>query len=722
MRLSLCCLALICSAYITPVFAQPQSQTTQRVETVPAEKFFLRASDPARDLRFEISEKLRPRLLRGGSIIWVGGELPLWPQQTEMLPLGQHFRRAVFSPDGKLILVSGGKVARLYAVSDGAIVADLSRQVGSVFAFSSDSARIASVVRGENERPIISIWNIARDAAEHQWPLSAFERNVSGYEFYYKDSPSYRMVKELAWSPDDTTIYLGLSEQGRIVVPRDVRGETSVHWTELAALEVGTGQYRWQTPLEGPITRSYSDTFFNFALSPDGARLGCGVNGRTRLVDTRSGAILQTDVDLWFQNAGFSGDSRLFFVAARNEAHFYRARDGRFVGTRTLTGFSPTSVYNPGQAPYLDQHGGVITTSKGQFRLATMWKRGYDWDGQGARVRRLDAFYNIAWSPQGRAVTFDNHYIYRWNASMTRIEARYEHPFRRVESAQIDADEKTLWIWGDYYAEDLRHSYTRFYQTIGENESGSHVAAMKLDLTNDQWQLTWRRPIGIYGLLLSPDLKLGAVTQHIGQPYNSQSSRVSRRLAVSDTEILDARSGRVIASIKTPIFAGDVSISNPRPGGRLVTIHRSRAWETRLFVLEGEPRQLWNEQIGGGFFIPGSSDLFIGEQRVNTRAPRQITRFRGLNMVYYTRRGIFAYRQVSNYRTASPDQNIDGNGSQHIIVNRDGETLGILPQASLSEKLLDFAPNGQAVTREGDGSGLNFWRVQKPRRSAKPKS
>ena len=707
MRLFLCLLAIIGCANFHLILAQSNNEITGEIEPVKAEKFFLRDSDPARDLRFEISDQLTPRLLRGDSVVWQGEALPSWPNQTTADSL--LFSRARFSPNGQFILVAAGRVTRLYAVKDGAIKADLTGQVSRQFRFSPDSVRIASIYGSR-----IRVWNLARNAREADWSVPAFERNMGDLKFYAEGNPLSWEVEELVWSPNGAAIYLGLSLERRIVVPHSVRSETSVYWAELAALEVDTGQLRWQTPLQGPITPFYSDTFPNFVLSADGARLGCGVNGQTRLVDTQSGAILQTDTDSLFQNAGFSGDSRLFFVASHNEARLYRARDGLFVGTRTLTGFSPKSVYNPGQLPRLDQHGGAIITDKGRFPLATMWKRGYDWEAQGARARRLAGFSNITWSPRGRAITFDANYLYRWNASMTRIEARYEHPFRDVRFAQVDGDEKTLWVWGDYYYSDHRESYTRFTKVIGEAESGSYVAAFKIDLTNDQWQLVWHKPFGVYGLSLSPDAKLGAITQWQDQPYNDDSGHTSRRSSVSGTQIFDARSGRIEANIDVPFFAGDVSISNQRLGGRLVMVHRQRAWETRLFVLEETPRQLWNAQVGGGFFIPGNFDLFNGEMRVNTRNPRQITRFPNLNMRAYTRRGIFAFRQIPNYRTAPTTRNIDGNGNQHLIVDRNGQTLGILPRASLPEQLLDFAPNGQAVTREDSGAALNFWRVQKP--------
>ena len=695
------------------VRAQQKSEDATETTAAKTEKFFLRASDDARDLHFEISEQLQPRLRRGDSVVWMGEIIPSWSNTSQMMD-NVYFSQAAFAPDGKSILVAAGRVTRLYAVSDGAIITDLSGKIGSQFAFSPDSLRVASVFRGSDEKPFVRIWNLARNDGEADWPLPAFERDVSGFEFYYKENSLFWSVEKLAWSPDSATIYLGLSLSRRIMVPADVRPEISEHWAELAALEVGTGQFRWQTALGEPTTRSFNDIFLNFALSGDGKRLGCGVNGLTRLVDAQSGAILQTDIDSWAQNAGFSGDSRIFFVAARNEAHFYRARDGIFVGARALTDFSPVPPYLVGRLPYLDQHGGVITTERGKFPLATMWRRGYDWEIQGARVRHLEGFFNLVWSPQGRALTFDSDYIYRWNASMTRIEARYEHPFRDVQFAQVEADERTLWVWGNLWSSDLQDRYTRFHKIIAGLADGSHIAALKIDLTSDNWKVMWSKPFGIYGISLSPDRKLGAMTEWRGLYDKKNFGSGPEGPLVSRTQIFDARSGRVRASIDVPFFASDASISNAQPAERLVVIHRQGAWETRLFALEKAPRQLWNEQVGGGFFIPGSADIFSGGWRINWRDPSQRVLFRNLNMLGYTKRGIFALRQVPDYRTAPAELSVDGNGNQHIIIDRNGRTLWILPKASLGEQLLDFAPNGEAVTLDGRNV-LNFWRVQKSR-------
>ena len=638
-------------------------------------------------------------------MLWQGAPLPPTPQIYD--------QRAAFSPDGaRVLLVAAGSATRLYNVQTGQVEADLTAQaqIGLTFAFAPDSMRVASQIYDSNSKPVIVVWNIARNSREAALPVPSFERDVRGIDFYFGPGhkPSWS-VKKLVYSPDGETLFVGLSTWAETKRPAWATRISTVSWAQVAALDARSGQARWQKPLSGPLKRFGAEEFSNFALSSDGGRLVCGVDGNTRLLDTRDGAVLQTDVDFPRQEAGFAPGGRVFFVASRNEARLYRALDGRFLGARALPGFNIYSPENELQPPRLSRGAGSLITYNGQFGLGEMWRRGYDWAAQKLLLRLLDGFQHIAWSPHGRAVTFDRRgdwgYAYRWNTSMTRIEARIEHPFREIHAAQLDADERTLWVWGravgGSWAED-----SPFEDELSNTNGWPRAAAWKWNLESGASRIVWQKAVGSFSqikdIALSPDQRIGAIAY--GKQPGSTSSLGNGKpdLSLSQVQLFRAREGDLVATIPLPFYTGEVAISNPRRGGRLLLINRLRAYESRLFVLGKTPVSKRNAQIGGGwFFTSGSSDLFGGNRRLDALTGRGKAKFPNLNLRRFVGRGILASRLAP----------ISHEPKMSVVVDRDGRELLTLPFEDWREPLLGFAPDGTAVTASEDG--LKFWRSQK---------
>ena len=176
-------LAALCNiAAGNTVLAQAEGAVIQETE---AEKFYQRALDPQRRLRFEVSSRGRPRLWSGGAVLWQGAPLPPTPQVYD--------QRASFSPDGaRLLLVAAGSATRLYNVQTGQVEADWTAQaqIGLNFAFAPDSMHVASQIYDSNSKPVIVVWNIARNSREATLPVPSFERDVRGIDFYF--GPEYK--------------------------------------------------------------------------------------------------------------------------------------------------------------------------------------------------------------------------------------------------------------------------------------------------------------------------------------------------------------------------------------------------------------------------------------------------------------------------------------------------------------------------------------------------
>lgn len=402
----------------------------KRVEAQQAPKFYEVATSPDGKLTAERSTQRQFRVREGDQVLWQRDDLKISDTQT-----------AVFSPDNRQVVTFGWQT-QLWEARTGVLKATL---------HSSDFPTIAGAIAPDGRTlaagswdSILRFWNIETWEALGEW------KGVGG------------AVKQVQWLEDGKSLLLTLYSNRSDKLRSKAVTNALVSSGGFSRQTYPGGQELWKA-------MPHEDEVSQVVFAPGGKQmLSSGRDGQVFLWQVDTGVNRLVDISIPRPFGGhieFSPDGQLALIVWGREARLYRLPSLELADALDLPGwkqvrFSPDAKavvdsQTQQQVPLAEVFalkGQPLTVSASESAQAEP-EFPLPANSKPYLHRQLQGWLSIVMSP-GREffaslpVNPGDPYVYLWDAGLTRITRRFRHPLTSIETLDIAADGKTIWMKG----------------------------------------------------------------------------------------------------------------------------------------------------------------------------------------------------------------------------------------------------------------------------------